>query len=66
MGAFDAQIENQAQMVEESTAAITEMISSLESVGGITRTKKEAVGLLSAMMDEGQESSLTDTRDNFS
>ena len=32
-------------MVEESTAAITQMIASLNNVGSITVSKKESTGL---------------------
>ncbi len=56
----DQQIINQAAMVEQSTAAITEMIASLESVGKITKGKQESIRVLGDVTDQGQVS-LDDT-----
>ena len=53
-GSIDDQITNQAAMIEESSAAITEMIASLESVAKVTAAKKEATGALSKVADEGK------------
>ncbi len=52
---MDTQISEQAAMVEESTAAITEMIASLNSVSSITRNKKEATETLIKMADDGKQ-----------
>ena len=64
VGAFDHQIGSQAAMVEESTAAINEMIASLSNVEGITRTKRESITLLSRTMQEGR-SHLENTKTDF-
>jgi methyl-accepting chemotaxis protein len=51
---FDGQIINQSAMVEESTSAITEMITSLGNVESITKSKKVSVGQLVEMMRDGK------------
>ncbi|QEN06862.1 HAMP domain-containing protein [Oceanispirochaeta crateris] len=55
MVSIDDQINDQASMVEESTAAITEMIASLKNVANITSAKKESTTALSEMADEGKK-----------
>jgi methyl-accepting chemotaxis protein len=50
----DTQILDQAAMVEESTAAITEMIASIKNVAHITSNKKEATKALDAMANESR------------
>ena len=52
---FDNMISSQASMVEESTAAITQMIASLNNVGTITAAKKESTGDLKNIADEGKK-----------
>nr|MDA3939036.1 methyl-accepting chemotaxis protein [Spirochaetia bacterium] len=51
------QINEQVAMVEESTAAITEMIASLHSVDNITRKKSESVLRLVAAIEGGNDAS---------
>jgi methyl-accepting chemotaxis protein len=58
-GNVDDQIITQAAMVEQSTAAITEMIASLNSVNEVARNKRETTRVLSAVANEGKESILS-------
>jgi methyl-accepting chemotaxis protein len=51
----DEEIVDQASMVEESTAAITEMIASLNSVDKITKAKKDSTEELLSVSNEGKE-----------
>jgi len=51
---MDKQIINQSAMVEESTAAITQMISSLNSVNSVTNTKMESTRHLKEVASEGK------------
>ena len=50
---FDNIISSQASMVEESTAAITQMIASLNNVGHITASKKNSTTALKKVAEEG-------------
>ncbi|MDC7226060.1 MAG: methyl-accepting chemotaxis protein [Spirochaetales bacterium] len=52
---FDNMISTQASMVEESTAAITEMIASLNSVGSITKSKQQSTLILKETADKGRK-----------
>jgi len=51
---MDKQIINQSAMVEESTAAITQMISSLNSVNSVTNTKMISTRHLKEVATEGK------------
>ena len=51
---MDDQILGQASMVEESTAAITEMIASIKNVAQITSLKSEATRALDSMAQESK------------
>ncbi len=62
---FDNLINSQAAMVEESTAAINQMIASLSNVGSITSTKYESTLKLKATAEEGQNS-IEETSKEFS
>ena len=62
---FDNIITTQASMVEESTAAITEMIASLNSVGNITKAKKQSTNTLRDIAEEGKKQ-IDYTSSNFS
>ena len=53
-GTFDSTISNQAVMVEESNAAIHQMIASLKNVGSITVSKKESTKNLRSYAEEGK------------
>lgn len=55
MNLVDTEIIDQSSMVEESTAAITEMIASLSSVDRITKNKKESTTELLAVSKKGRE-----------
>ena len=61
---FDNVITTQASMVEESTAAITEMIASLDNVGRITKTKQESTYALKKTAEESKEQ-IGETSSNF-
>ncbi len=50
---FENRMSDQASMVEETSASITEMIASLENVSKITRTKEEAADSLINITAEG-------------
>lgn len=54
IGAMDSEIMNQAGMVEESTAAITEMIASLKNVQHIANAKIESTEKLSNSAEKGK------------
>jgi len=55
IGQFDLQITNQASMVEESTAAITQMIASLANVSQVTVSKKNTTKKLGAVAEMGKQ-----------
>ena len=57
-------ISNQAAMVEESTASITEMIASLNNVGSITTAKQKSTTALRDIAEEGKRQ-IDDTSRNF-
>ena len=61
---FDNVILTQASMVEESTAAITEMIASLNSVGSITKAKKQSTNALRDIAEEGKKQ-INETSSDF-
>ena len=61
---FDNIISSQASMVEQSTAAITQMIASLNNVSGITVSKKESTGALKNIAEEGK-TQIDDTSTQF-
>jgi len=61
---FDNIISNQAAMVEESTASITEMIASINNVGGITKLKQKSTTALRDIAEEGKKQ-IRDTSQNF-
>ena len=52
---FDNVIATQASMVEESTASITEMIASLNSVGSITKAKQQSTNDLKTVAEAGRK-----------
>ena len=52
---LDENIENQSTMTEESTASVTQMISSIESVAGIATRREESTRKLAADAAEGKE-----------
>lgn len=52
---FDNIISSQAGMVEESTAAITQMIASLNNVGQITANKKSSTRALMNIAEKGKK-----------
>lgn len=60
----DDRIISQSSMVEESTAAITEMMASLGSVNTVAGNKKESTQALSSVADRGREQ-ITRTAENF-
>ncbi|MBI9104533.1 MAG: HAMP domain-containing protein [Spirochaetales bacterium] len=62
---FDNVIMNQASMVEESTAAITEMIASLNNVGNITKGKQQSTKVLKEVAEKGKKQ-IDDTSHTFS
>ncbi len=51
---FDTMISSQASMVEESTAAITQMIASLNNVNAITTSRKASTQALMETAEEGK------------
>ncbi|MDC7218563.1 MAG: methyl-accepting chemotaxis protein [Spirochaetales bacterium] len=51
---FDSVISSQAAMVEQSTAAVTEMIASLNNVGQITMNKQKSTKKLKDLSEEGK------------
>ncbi len=53
IGSINNQIGEQAAMVEESTASITEMISSLDSVNTVTLKKKDSINSLVKVVGTG-------------
>ena len=55
IASVDEQIIRQSAMVEESTAAITQMISSLNSVNNVAHNKRQATLALTKVADEGKK-----------
>ena len=55
ISAVDDQIIRQSSMVEESTAAITRMISSLNNVNTVAHNKRQATLALTKVADEGKK-----------
>ncbi len=55
ISAVDDQIIRQSAMVEESTAAITQMISSLNSVNTVAHNKRQATLALTEVANEGKQ-----------
>ena len=62
--AFDDIISRQAAMVEESTAAITEMIASLNSVENITKAKQASTRALRDIAEQGKRQ-ISETSSEF-
>jgi methyl-accepting chemotaxis protein len=60
---FDNVISTQAALVEQSTAAITEMIASLNNVGAITQSKQASTKALSGITEEGKQQISNTSRD---
>ena len=52
--AFDNVISSQASLVEESSAAIVQMLASLNNVGKITSTKRDSTESLKVVAEEGK------------
>ncbi|MDC7126755.1 MAG: methyl-accepting chemotaxis protein, partial [Spirochaetales bacterium] len=61
---FDNVIGKQALMVEESTASITEMITSLNNVGSITKNKQRSTLALKETAEEGRRQ-IDETSEHF-
>ncbi len=64
IGSINNQIGEQAAMVEESTASITEMISSLDSVNTVTIKKKDSINSLVEVVGTGS-STLSEMAEGF-
>ncbi|RKX82100.1 MAG: hypothetical protein DRP58_10795, partial [Spirochaetes bacterium] len=64
IGSINNQIGEQAAMVEESTASITEMISSLDSVNTVTLKKKDSINSLVKVVGNGS-STLSEMAEGF-
>lgn len=54
--AIEGEVANQSSAVEQSTAAVTEMVASLNNVSSITSKRREAMGELKTMVSVGGES----------
>lgn len=51
---FESQVNDQAAMVEQSTASVTQMIASVKSLAGIAESRKEATAMLRTNVIEGE------------